>query len=189
MRLRVELVTALTGHCLSGWISSSRPSHSQVTTPKQPAGGSGALTRPADVFVAKAVKAAEMWVPNSAAEGLQQAALPWALLQYQEETFLRLLPCRAPSLMQQQPPSKAPSGSRAVSAADRHSLVTVLAASIEHLDMQQLAGVARNLVTGSGVGGQASTNPSNVQRLWLFRAWLLQHQLLDGRGLTGLVTE
>ena len=84
---------------------------------------------------------------------------------------------------------KARSGSRVLSAADRASLAAILAASIAQLDMQQLAGPARDLVASSGVGQQANTHLSNLRRLWVFHAWLLQHQLLDGRGLTGLVTE
>jgi hypothetical protein len=39
------------------------------------------------------------------------------------------------------------------------------------------------------VGQQANIHVSVPRRLWVFHAWLLQHQLLDGRGLTGLVTD
>jgi hypothetical protein len=74
-----------------------------------------------------------------------------------------------------------------LSAADTASLAAIFAAAIAQLDMQQLAGPARDLVASSGVGQQAKIHVSHPRRLWVLHAWLLQHQLLDGRGLTGLV--
>jgi hypothetical protein len=149
------------------------------------------LGLPADAFVTKGVQAAQAWVPTSIDAHLRQAAQACTALQYRDEAFLSLLLQQASVLLQQQQqqPSRARSGSRVLSAADRASLAAMLAASTAQLDMQQLAGPARDLVASSEVGQQANTHKSNVWRLWQFHAWLLQHQLLDGRGLTGLVTE
>jgi hypothetical protein len=145
------------------------------------------LGLPADVFVVKAVQAARAWAPISRDTEVNQAALACALLQYRDEAFLSLLLQRASVLLQQT--GKARSGSRVLSLADKTGLAAFVAASITQLNMQQLAGPARDLVASSGVGQQANTHPSNLRRLWVFHAWLLQQKLLDGRGLTRLVTE
>jgi hypothetical protein len=47
----------------------------------------------------------------------------------------------------------------------------------------------RNLVVGSSIWQGSRTHPSNLRRLWVFHSWLLKHQLLDGKGLAGLVTQ
>jgi hypothetical protein len=146
------------------------------------------LGLPADVFVAKAVQAAQAWVPTSGDADLRQAAQACALLQYRDEAFLSLLLQQASVLLQQQP-GKARSSSRALSAEAKANLAAPLAAAVAQLDMQQLAGPARDLVASSGIGQRAKLHPADPRRLWLLHAWLLQHQLLDGRGVTGLVTE
>jgi hypothetical protein len=148
------------------------------------------LGLPADVFVTKAVQAARSWVPQSVSKDLTQAAQACAMLQYSDEAFLGLLLQQAAGLLpqQQQRRRRQQPGNRLLSAADRASLAALLAACIAQRDMQQLAGPTRDLVANSGVGQQASTHKSSVWRLWQFHAWLLQHQLLDGRGLTGLLT-
>jgi hypothetical protein len=148
------------------------------------------LGLPADVFVAKAVQAARSWVPKSVSQSLTQAAQACALLQYRDEAFLSLLLQRASVLsqQQQQQPGKARSGSRVLATADKAGLAALLAAAVAQLDMRQLAEQARDLVSSSRVGQQSYMHVSNPRRLWVFHAWLLQHQLLDGRGLTGLVT-
>jgi hypothetical protein len=156
------------------------------------------LGLPADVFVVKAVQAAPAWVPISNDTHLKQAALACAMLQYRDGGFLSLLLQRAAVLLQQQQqqPGKAcsssssnSSSSRVVSAADRAALAAVIAACVAQLDMQQLAKPTRDLVTSSGARQQANMQDAHPRRLWVFHAWLLQHELLDGRGLTGLVTE
>jgi hypothetical protein len=151
-----------------------------------------ALGLPADVFVAKAVQGARSWVPRSVGADLTQAAQACALLRYKDEAFVSLLLQHAAVLLQPQHPGKAhssSSSSRVLSAADRASFAAMLVVCIKELDMRQLAGPARDLVASSRLVQQPNTHPSNPRRLWVFHAWLLQHQLLDGRGLTGLVTE
>jgi hypothetical protein len=44
-------------------------------------------------------------------------------------------------------------------------------------------------VVGSGVGQLPATHPGSLSKLWVFHSWLLQQQLLDGQGLTRLLTQ
>lgn len=55
--------------------------------------------------------------------------------------------------------------------------------------MPQLAGSMRELIAESGIKQRPKTHPSNLTKLWMFHSWLLQHQLLDGKGLTGVLTQ
>jgi hypothetical protein len=48
---------------------------------------------------------------------------------------------------------------------------------------------ARTLVASGKVNQQRRMHPGSLRRLWVFHSWLLEHQLLDGRGLAGLVTQ
>lgn len=73
--------------------------------------------------------------------------------------------------------------------ADADSIAGVFGLTVAQFNMYQLAGAAKDLVALSGIGKQPNTHPSNLGRLWELHTWLLQHQLLDGRGLTGLLTE
>ena len=74
-------------------------------------------------------------------------------------------------------------------AAERDSTAAFCGHSVTLLDLRPLAGAARGLVASSGVGKRPNTHQANLRKLWVFHCWLLQHQLLDGRGLTGLLTE
>lgn len=67
-------------------------------------------------------------------------------------------------------------------------LLGSLCSAVARLDMQQLAPQALQLVTTSGIGHRP-THKANLQRLWVFHSWLLQHQLAGGQGLTGLLTQ
>jgi hypothetical protein len=147
------------------------------------------LGLPADVFVAKAVQAAQAWVPISKGAEVVQAAQACALLQFKDTAFFSLLLQRASVLLLQQQTGRPRSSSRVLSAGDNADLAAMLSFCVAQLDMQQLAGPARDLVASNGVGRHAKTRPSNLRRLWLLHSWLLQHKLLDGRGLTGLLTE
>ena len=55
--------------------------------------------------------------------------------------------------------------------------------------MPQLAGPMQQIVVCSGIGERPRTHPSNLWKLWVFHSWLLRRQLLDGKGLAGVVTE
>jgi hypothetical protein len=55
--------------------------------------------------------------------------------------------------------------------------------------MRQLAADAVALVAGCGIVQQSKVNEVDAGMLWDVHAWLVQHQLLDGQGLAGLLTE
>jgi len=137
-------------------------------------------------FMAAAVAAAPQWVPSSTGYDLSQALTACARLQYKNWDFLQQLLQKGQQLLQ---PGKKVGCIKPLSPADKVRLAAICSWSIALLDMQELAGTARALVASSGILKQPRTHPSNLRRLWMFHSWLLQHQLLDGKGLTGLLTE
>jgi len=139
-------------------------------------------------FMAAAVAAAPQWVPSSTGFDLTQALSSCAKLQCKDYGFLKQLLQQGQQLLQLQPGDRV-GRLRSLSPADKASLAALSSLSIAQLDMQELAGAARVLVASSEIGKQPRTHPSNLRRLWVFHSWLLQHQLLDGKGLTGLLTE
>jgi hypothetical protein len=92
-------------------------------------------------------------------------------------------------LLMQRSQSKHAGRTVALSARDKATAAAQCSASIAKLDMQQLAGLAKELVVSSGVQQQPNSHPFTLRRLWVFHSWLLQHQLLDGKGLTGVLTQ
>jgi len=139
-------------------------------------------------FMAAAVAAAPQWVPNSTDLHLNQALSACAQLKCRDYSLLQLLLQQGQRLLQLQPGKKA-GRLKSLSVVDQAKFAALCSWSIAQLDMQELAGAARALIISSGIGKQPRTHPSNLRRLWVFHSWLLQHQLLDGQGLTGLLTE
>jgi hypothetical protein len=142
--------------------------------------------------VKAAAAAAAHWVPASLVKSVDQAAAACAKLQYRHPGLMAallqhgqqlLLPASAEGRKQRTQQSNG-SGP-----ADKDTIVGKLCSAVTHLDMQQLAPQALQLVTISGIVRRAHSHPSNLRRLWLFHSWLLQHRLLDGQGLTGLLTQ
>jgi hypothetical protein len=68
-------------------------------------------------------------------------------------------------------------------------LAAVVACAVAVLEMQQLAGDARSLVASIWVAPNQRILPADAGVLWEVHAWLVQHQLLDGQGLAGLLSE
>jgi hypothetical protein len=136
-------------------------------------------------FIHSAAAAARNWLPLSKPREVSQAATACAQLQYKDEHFMGLLLQRVQQLLQ---PNRG-SRTRPLSPADKDSLAALSCVSVAQLDMRVLAGAVRNIVASSGIGQRDRTHPSNLRRLWLFHSWLLEHQLLDGKGLAGLVEE
>jgi len=139
-------------------------------------------------FMAAAVAAAPQWVPRSTGYDLNQALSACAKLQYRDHGFLQLLLQQGQRLLQLQP-GKLLGHIKPLSPAEKDKVAGLCSLSIAQLNMQDLAGAAKALVASSGVGKQPNMHPAGLRRLWLFHSWLLQHQLLDGKGLTGLLTE
>lgn len=146
-------------------------------------------------FTSVVIETAPSWLPNVyTGYDLTQAATACAQMQYRDEVFLRQLLQHGLQLLQQQQqqPGKVARTSlrrKQLSAADKASLATLCSTSIAKLDMQQLAGLVRDLVASSGIRQQPNSHPSNLRRIWVVHSWLLEKQLLDGKGLAGLVTE
>jgi hypothetical protein len=145
----------------------------------------GEFTFKDEGFLRAAVAAAPNWLLKSTPFDLAQAATACAQLQYQDEHFMRLLLQRGQQMLQLDRRSQG----KSVSQADKATIAALCCSSVAHLDLRGLAGLARSLVADSSIGQQSRTHPSNMRRLWVFHSWLLEHQLLDGKGLAGLVTE
>lgn len=126
-------------------------------------------------FMSAAVAAAPEWLPGSTANNLRQALFACIKLQMADERFASQLLQRSKQLLSQKPRS----GSR-LAQADADSTAGMCTFAVARLDMQQLSGAAKDLVSISGVAKQPRTHHSNLERLWVFHDWLLQHQLLDG---------
>jgi hypothetical protein len=147
-----------------------------------------------ELFLSAAVATVPTWVPNCASQEISQAATACAKAQYRDEAFMQLLLQHAMQLLQQQQHGKQgatpPSGrSPVLSGDDRAVLASLCSTAVAKLDIQQLAGTAKQLVVVSGVGSLPQARPARLGRLWVFHCWLLQHQLLDGKGLTGVLTQ
>jgi hypothetical protein len=137
-------------------------------------------------FIPAAVAAAPVWLSKSTEPfNLTQAATACAQLQYRDEHFVGLLLQRAEQMLQ---PSKRNSG-RPLSESNRASIASMCCVLVVLLDMRGLAGAPHTLVADSNIKQDRHSHPSNLRRLWVFHSWLLEHQLLDGKGLAGLVTQ
>ena len=143
-------------------------------------------------FFEAAAAAAAYWLPRSTALDLTQAATACAQLQYWDEHFMALLLQRGQQLLQ--PNSRkgskgrphTRSRGRPSSEADKGSIASTCCVSVVSLDMRGLAGEARKLAADSSIKHQGR---AHLRRLWVFHGWLLEHQLLDGKGLAGVLSE
>jgi hypothetical protein len=61
--------------------------------------------------------------------------------------------------------------------------------AVAKLNMLQLADTAKSLVVGISNGRQQLAHPADLRRLWVFHIWLVENQVLDGRGLAGVLTQ
>jgi hypothetical protein len=68
-------------------------------------------------------------------------------------------------------------------------LTATIGNAVAALDMQQLAGGVRALVASSRLEPSSKLTQANAGMLWDVHAWLVQHQLLDGQGLAGLLSQ
>jgi hypothetical protein len=136
------------------------------------------------------VAAAPGWLPSSIQAGLCQVVTACAELQYRDQAFIQACLQHALHLLgPQQQPTRQGRGSKPMTPADRDKLAAVCCISVARLDMQSLAGLAWELLSRSGVARRPSIHPKQLRQLWVFHNWLLQQQLLDGKGLTGLLTQ
>jgi hypothetical protein len=68
-------------------------------------------------------------------------------------------------------------------------VAAVVANAVAVLDMQQLASDVEALMIKSGVTTGTQLLPGAAGMFWEVHAWLVQHQLLDGQGLAGLLSQ
>lgn len=140
----------------------------------------------------RAAAAAPRWAQTCQNSALAQAALACLKLQYAHQGFMAALLQRGQQLLESKGRHGKQRGSRPAQGLgrnDRGTIASRLPFAVVPLDMQQLAPQARQLVASSGKRQLPQAHPADLRRLWVFHSWLLQHQLLDGRGLTGLLTQ
>jgi hypothetical protein len=122
------------------------------------------------------------WLSRASAANLAEVASACEGLQPQQhQQLISGVVQRSKQLLQDQ--------KQQMSVVMRARTVAVVSKAVAVLDMRQLAGDVRDLVAASKVATDERASPGNLAMLWNVHAWLVQHQLLDGQGLTGLLTE
>uniref|UniRef100_A0A383WIE2 FAST kinase leucine-rich domain-containing protein n=1 Tax=Tetradesmus obliquus TaxID=3088 RepID=A0A383WIE2_TETOB len=152
-------------------------------------------------FMSGASALAHKWLPGAAATGVEQVAYACKALHFRDHRMMAAVIKRGKQLLQQR--GKGQMHERAL----RCKLAAQVGYAVAALDMRQLAGDVRELVVSSGVAeehdmdssfafdaGYGSPHSSSglagsLGMLWEVHAWLLQHQLLDGQGLAGLLSQ
>jgi hypothetical protein len=145
-------------------------------------------------FLAAAGAAAGHSVADITDQGLVQVATACDKLHFKHQGLVAAMLQRAQQLIQHAQVSRSgrkhgPSGSLVMGPVEIDRMLGRLCAAVADLNMQQLAPQAVQLVATSGIGQRRNTHPSNIRRLWVFHIWLLQHQLLDGKGLAGVLSQ
>jgi hypothetical protein len=136
--------------------------------------------------------AAAAWVPRLAAPTIHQLAYACGTLQLQQPQLLGQLIKRTQQLLSPDQGGKNGPPKRRASGSDKLSNPAILGWAVAVLDMQHLAGDARRLVEAALQqlqGSQKDSMKGCGQLLWVLHSWLVQQQLLDGKGLAGVLTE
>jgi hypothetical protein len=107
------------------------------------------------------------------------------VLQYRNQQLIARIIARSKHLLLQQQARRAAGGSLAP---QRVGLAAVVGLPVAVLDMQQLASDIEGLVASSGVTSD-KLGAVDARMLWEVHAWLVQHQLLNGQGLAGLLSQ
>jgi hypothetical protein len=138
-------------------------------------------------YVAVEATAAD-WVPQAAAAALDQVAFACGTLQLQQPQLMALMTQRACQLLSSRKSSS--NHGRQMLAGNSLTMSTpaYLGWAVAVLDIQQLAGDVRGLVV-NGVKQSRKMTSDDARMLWVLHNWLVQQQLLDGKGLTGVLSE
>jgi hypothetical protein len=134
-------------------------------------------------------------VPATNAIGLAQVALACAALPCRDEVFVQVLLLHMEALLKLEAGGQRRSTRQAARAAGSTTIargsvaVAACCFAVAQLNMLQLADSAKSLVVSIANARQQLAHPAELRRLWVFHTWLLQHQLLDGKGLTGVLTK
>lgn len=130
-------------------------------------------------FLKRVADAAEHWVPQSIARNVAQAATALGNLQYRDQPLMTALARRSMQLLQHSPKSDR---------SDLMNLTVAMGLSIAQLDMYPLAVLAVELLQSTTRRRQEILRPVDAGRLYKLHEWLVRNQLLDGRGLVGLLS-
>jgi hypothetical protein len=153
-------------------------------------------------FLGHVSATAHKWLPKATAAGLGQVAYACRTLQYADCQLIAGVVQRSKQLLQQRGTNGLHEGSQ------RNQLAAQVGSAVAALDLQQLAGDVLELIRLCGLA-QHNADASSImtvgyagskQRsssgfagqlgmLWDVHCWLVQHQLLDGQGLAGLLSQ
>lgn len=139
-------------------------------------------------FVAVSLAWIQQWFPECNAYEIGQLATTCVHMDLDNASVMRCAMSQGQDLLKRQ--YSIISGRRIpLSESDRTSITVLCSWAVARLGLQQLASPAHGLVVSSKVAGLPRLAPPSLRRLWVFHDWLLQHKLLDGRGLAGVLTE
>jgi hypothetical protein len=130
-------------------------------------------------FFKRAAAASRKWLHKAAWANVMQLGYACRVLQLTDEKLMAGIVKRSQQLQQQRDEQR--TSTSGVAAAVSYAVAT--------LDMQQLASDATTLVANCGVTADTQLLPGDAGMLWQVHAWLVQHQLLDGQGLAGLLSQ
>jgi hypothetical protein len=131
-------------------------------------------------FMGRAAAAAHHRMPGAAEADLTQIAYACKTLQHRDMQLMLSVVQHSQLLLQRR-------GKR--NTRSFIAMTAVVADAVAALNMQQLAGGVKDIIASSGVTTGSSLQPIDAGMLWDVHSWLVQHQLLDGQGLAGLLSQ
>jgi hypothetical protein len=129
-------------------------------------------------FVDRAAAIAPVWLSSSGPSHMVQVSYACRELQYKHELLMPAVLRRTQQLVQQPGP-----------VFERTGMAIGVCYAVAKLDMKQLAGGVRALLGRTDLKHLDGSIPTTLGMLWDVHAWLVQHQLLDGQGLAGLLSQ
>jgi hypothetical protein len=126
--------------------------------------------------------AAPSWMPAAGAAEVKQLVWSCSVLQFKHEQLTAAALHRSLKLIRYH-------GRNQLPASGKLGVAAVVGYAVASLDMQQMAGDVRELVASTCVAHSHFIKPPDAGLLWEAHAWMVQHQLLDGQGLAGLLCE
>jgi hypothetical protein len=135
-----------------------------------------------DRFLRSVVASSPKWLAGSGEPALRQVAYACRVLQFRDSQLLAGIVQRSTQLLTQQ-------RGRQLQGPLRANLAAQVGLAVAVLDLQQLAGEVKALVAESAIAGDIMASATALGLLWEVHAWLVQHQLLDAQGLSGLLSE
>jgi hypothetical protein len=130
-------------------------------------------------FLDRAAAAERAWLPKAIEVEVKQVGYACRVLQIKDDKFMAGLVKRSQQLQQQ----------RGVGDGLAIGMTATAGHAVALLDRQQLASDVKSLVANCGVTAGTQLLPADASMLWDVHAWLVQHQLLDGQGLVGLLSQ